>query len=312
MSGSAGKKTYATFGIERSWLQVRQALDDRRNAERNLALLHQFLLQAEARMAARLERPVENLRILEIGPGQGLERARYFGIKNEVIGLDLDVIPVQKSVGDYYRMLRINGIGRLAKTLGRKVIVGKANQSAWSKAVGMDGMKDPQMRQGDICGYIPELGQFDLVMSWSVFEHLPDPIKALENVNRLLKPGGILYLSIHLYTANNGHHDMRAFTGLEEKLPLWGHLRASTYNQIHPSCYLNQWRLYQWREMFETFTPGYSEFLEGYDNYDQYKSRITTEIKVELSEYSEEELFSVDAAYVWRKPGKTEEWSHVE
>lgn len=282
-------------------MQVRHAFDDRHNAERNMGLLFQSVLQAEARMSACLEKPVENLRILEIGPGQGLERARYFGIKNEVIGLDLDVIPEQINLAAYLRMLRVNGFGRLAKTVGRKVFVGSANENAWSKVVGTGKLTPPHMRQGDICSRLPELGQFDLIMSWSVFEHLPDPKQALENIVRLLKPGGVMYLSLHLYTSNNGHHDIRAFTGQEETLPIWGHLRESTRNQIRPSSYLNRWRLSQWRELFSSLAPGYVEFLEAHDSRHKYGPRITPEIRAELCDFTEEELFTIDAIYVWRK-----------
>ncbi len=293
-------------------MQVRHALDDRHNAERNMGLLYQSVLQAEARMAACLERPVENLRILEIGPGQGMERARYFGIRNEVIGLDLDVIPVKSGLATYIRMLRVNGFGRLAKTLGRRLIVGSVNAQAWSKVIGTGEMRPPSIRQGDICSshLSGELGKFDLVMSWSVFEHLPDPEQALKNVVHLLKPGGVFYLSLHLYTSNNGHHDIRAFTGQEELLPIWGHLRKSTSSQIQPSSYLNQWRLSQWRKLFSSLTPGYAEFLESYDYRHKYGPRITPEIRAELDDYTDEELFTVDAVYVWQKTA-AEVRSHV-
>jgi SAM-dependent methyltransferase len=296
------KKTYATFGLERSWFQIRQALLDRRNAKRNMHLLFQLLQAAEARMVAQAQQPIEHMRILEIGPGQGMERARYFGIKNQVIGLDLDVIPIHMNLQDYYRVLKLNGMGRLAKTLGRKLIVAKANENAWCKAVGVEKMPYPLMLHGDICGKLPSLGQFDLIMSWSVFEHLPDPRTALENVIGLLKPGGIFYLSLHLYTSNNGHHDIRAFTGLEEKLPLWGHLRQSTRTQIFPSSYLNQWRLFQWRELFASLTPGHTEFLESNDFHCRNLMGIHPELRAELGEYRDEELSTVDAVYVWQKP----------
>jgi SAM-dependent methyltransferase len=292
-------------------MQIRQAFDDRHNAERNMELLFRSVLQAETRMSACLEKPVENLRILEIGPGQGLERARYFGIRNEVIGLDLDVIPVQTNLAVYLRMLQVNGFGRLAKTLGRKIIVGSTNENAWSRVIGAGEMSRPRILEGDICGRLPELGQFDLIMSWSVFEHLPDPKKALENVVRLLRPGGVLYLSLHLYTSNNGHHDIRAFTGQEEKLPMWGHLRESTRRQIQPSSYLNRWRLFQWREQFSTLTPGFTEFLESHDHRLKYGPRITREIQAELGDFTEEELFTVDAVYVWKKQDSAEGKLHV-
>ncbi len=294
-------KSYATFGLGRSWMQIRQAFNDRQHAKRNMSRLFQAVLEAETRMAGCLEKPVENLRILEIGPGQGLERARYFGIKNEVIGLDLDVIPVQNNVTAYLHMLRVNGFGRLAKTLGRKIIIGGINERTWSNVIGTDQVKLPRIYQGDVCGLLPEIGQFDLVMSWSVFEHVPDPEQALKNVLRLVKPGGVIYLSIHLYTSNNGHHDIRAFTGQEEKLPIWGHLRESTRSQLHPSSYLNRWRLAQWRELFSSVTPGYVEFLESHDYRIKYGPRLTPEIRAELADFTEEELFTVDAVYMWRK-----------
>lgn len=298
-----GNKTYATFGIARSGMQIRQALDDRRNAGRNMADLFALVQTSERRMAAQLGHPIENLQILEVGPGQGLERARYFGLKNQVIGLDLDVIPTRKSLAAYWSMLRVNGFGRLAKSIGRSLIVAKANERAWSKAVGAGGMPLPEIRQGDICGTVAGLDDFDLVMSWSVFEHLPDPAQALENIIHFLKPGGVLYLSIHLFTANNGHHDMRAFTGQEDQLPVWGHLRPAQQNQLQPSCYLNRWRLAQWRALFNALTPGHSEYLENYESRARLSPRLTPEIRKELQDYGDEELFTVDAVYCWRKPG---------
>lgn len=39
----------------------------------------------------------------------------------------------------------------------------------------------------------PEM--FDAVICTEVLEHVPDPIKALRNINRVLKPGGLLYLT---------------------------------------------------------------------------------------------------------------------
>ena len=39
---------------------------------------------------------------------------------------------------------------------------------------------------------------FDAVMCIEVFEHLPNPIDALVELNRVLKPGGKLILTLHL------------------------------------------------------------------------------------------------------------------
>jgi SAM-dependent methyltransferase len=297
-------KSYASFGIIRSFRQIRQAFDDRRNATRNMELLLDLVHKQEQRIANCLEAPVENLRILEIGPGQGMERARYFGLKNEVLALDLDVIPTGTNLGDYIRVLKENGPGRFMKTVGRKLIVSKSNDRAWLKAAGVKHMKFPHILYGDICQQAPEINAFDLIMSWSVFEHLPDPEAALNNIIQALKPGGVVYVSLHLFTAYNGHHDIRAFTGFGNELPLWGHLRQATRHQFEPSSILNEWRLDQWRALFNRVTPGYAEFLESYEVPEKYAPQITGELRSELSDYTDEELFTVDAVYLWKKPHK--------
>ncbi len=46
-------------------------------------------------------------------------------------------------------------------------------------------------RDDDICNSALENEKYDVVCSWDVLEHLHDPVKALKNINRLLKPGGI-------------------------------------------------------------------------------------------------------------------------
>jgi SAM-dependent methyltransferase len=302
MSETSFSRSYASFGFTRSLRQLRQAFDDRRNAERNMSLLMDMVRNQEKRIENCLGKPVENLRILEIGPGQGMERARYFGLKNEVVAFDLDVIPTGRHLAEYLQVLKENGIGRFAKTVGRKLIVSKPNENAWLKAAGVKRMNYPTMLYGNICQEAPADNAFDLVMSWSVFEHLPDPEAALNNILQAIKPGGVIYISLHLFSAYNGHHDIRAFTGFGDELPLWGHLRPANRHLFKPSSILNEWRLAQWRELFDRVVPGYTEFLESYEVPEKYAPRLTSELRSELSDYSDEELFSVDAIYLWRKP----------
>jgi SAM-dependent methyltransferase len=267
-----------------------------------MAVLYQQLREHEQRMAAQLGQPIRGLRLLEIGPGQGMQRARYFGLSNEVVGLDLDVIPQGLDVPDYYRMLRRNGLGRLLKTVGRKLVVGQAQTRAWHQAIGVTRTTPPRMINGDICQRGPERAAFDVVMSWSVFEHLPDPRAALRNVIQALRPGGIFYLSLHLFTSHNGHHDIRAFTGREDDLPLWGHLRPARRHLLRPSAYLNEWRLSQWRQLFQSEAPGSREFLEPPAQSSPYAAQLHGDLRAELRDYSDEELLTVDAIYVWRRP----------
>ncbi len=295
-------KTYATFGFRRSLRQVRHALKSRRRADRNAAFMYKLIREAESRMEAQLGRPVAGLRMLEIGPGQGLDRARYFGLKNEVIGMDLDVIPVRFDLRTFVQTARTNGLGRVVKTVGRRLLVGKVNEKAWARAVGAAEFRDPQMIYGDIGKQVPERDGFDAVASWSVFEHLPDPRQSLQNVIGALSPSGIFYISIHLYTANNGHHDIRAFTGNADQLPLWAHLRESTAGAVKSSAYLNEWRLGQWRELFSELAPDHAEYLETFQTRDRLGPQMTDALRHELADYSDDELYSVNVVYAWRKP----------
>lgn len=48
---------------------------------------------------------------------------------------------------------------------------------------------------GDICDIPVEAGSFDVVLCTEVLEHVPDPINALRELNRVLKVGGKLILT---------------------------------------------------------------------------------------------------------------------
>jgi len=305
MQNKQTMKTYANFGVSRSFWQIVHAIQSRKEAGRNMTLLFELVKRDEQRIERKLGKPLKGLKMLEIGVGQGMERARYFGIENTVIGMDLDVIPTGFDLAGYFRLIRRNGPGRFFKTVGRKLIVAGPNRSGWYRAVGRKAMKNPEILNGDICETIPAREEFDVAMSWSVFEHLPDPERALDHMIQALRPGGVLFTSIHLYTSNNGHHDIRAFTGGESELPAWGHLRPQMRDRIHPSSYLNRWRLDRWRALFSEKAPGCEEYLETHSN--RYAALMNPQVRAELAEYSEEELLTVDAIYVWRKPGDAPE-----
>lgn len=294
-------KTYATFGLMRSLQQVKHALQSNQQADGNMSELFKHLRRHETRMANALDKPLplKNLNFLEIGPGQGLERAYYFGMRNHVTALDLDVIPTGPM--GYLKMIQENGFGRFAKTVGRQLFVGKANRAAWAKAIGAKTLQAPTLMHGNICQQVPKHKSYDGVISWSVFEHLPNPEAALTHVIEALRPGGLFYISLHLYTSNSGHHDIRAFTGKEDALPLWAHLRPSTSHLIEPSSYLNGWRLSQWRELLTAKAPGFTEYLESYEHKQKYGSQMTPELRKELSDYTDEELYTVNAIYMWKK-----------
>jgi SAM-dependent methyltransferase len=56
--------------------------------------------------------------------------------------------------------------------------------------------------------YVPaEDDAFDLVVTWSVFEHVARPVPMLREINRILKPDGVLFLQLwpFFYSEHGGH-----------------------------------------------------------------------------------------------------------
>ena len=203
--------TYAQTRTTQVLRQALQAIVARDSIELQVATFASRLQRDEQRMADVLGRPVGGLQVLELGAGQQCERARYFGQLNCVTAVDLDWIPRNGGVFDYLLMLRRNGIARLVKTAGRKMLlVDRTRRNAWARAVGTaQWFRDPMKLHGNVCIDPLPREAFDLITSWSLFEHLSDPAAALRNAWQALRPGGALYIGIHLYTATNGHHDFR-------------------------------------------------------------------------------------------------------
>lgn len=304
--GGQFETSYADFSIGRALQQLRHLVgtDREKSAKTHL---RQVQLDDERLAKALAVDKVEGKKILEIGPGQSMERAHYFGISNEVTGIDLDVIPAGWEIGAYLDMWRTNGFGRFAKTLGRNALISPWERRAWVRATGANKFHKPLMHYDDFCSAsisdrVPGFGTYDAVSTWSVFEHLPDPRTSVQNMIDALKPGGAFYMSVHLYTSNNGHHDMRAFTGKGDELPLWGHLREQHKDGIYPSAYLNEVRLEEWRALFTELAPGYTEYLDQYEHPEEYGPLLTPELREELADYTMDELLTVNAVYVWRKP----------
>jgi SAM-dependent methyltransferase len=53
---------------------------------------------------------------------------------------------------------------------------------------------------------VRDLGRFDLIFSFSVWEHMRQPFEALRAAKQLLAPGGDLYVSANLYRGTQASH----------------------------------------------------------------------------------------------------------
>jgi SAM-dependent methyltransferase len=245
---------------------------------------------------------LENLKVLEIGPGQQLRYLRCFALKNDVVGIDTDVIPQGAGLSDLFRTARHNPWMRTAKTAARMALGRDARfLAALARELGVDKFGPLPVLQMDATkmGFVDQT--FGFVFSCSVFEHIEKPRGAVEEVARVLRPGGVACISVHLYTSHSGQHDPGIFAAGGPVAPLWPHLRPAFAHTVRPSAHLNRFSLRQWRVLFTDVMPGV-HFVHVRDSDDLTTSLAQIRARSELSEYTDEELLTVNLVAVWKKP----------
>lgn len=263
--------------------------------------------------------------VLIVGAGQTPRETIAFGASNLVTAIDLDVIPSGFDVRGYVQLARQNGPGRVIKTIGRKTLgIDRRFRSQMRTAIRVASQPETADTRNEAAinaGTINEGGvqhlqmdaaamklasdSFDVVYSFSVFEHLPDPGAVLAEAIRVLRPGGLLYISTHMYSSEGGCHDLRIFAGDRESIPYWAHLRPAWKSTVIESCYMNERSLENWRSVFSEQCAGVEFRLEGH--HEPYGSVLATELARlralgELAQFTDEDLLSVNLKAIWVKP----------
>ncbi len=247
---------------------------------------------------------VRDMRVLDVGCGQHMRQARYFACHNNVDAIDYDIVPFGFDPRPYVQMLRRNGAIRTAKTLARKALgVDRRYRQGLCEALGVDRLPPVRFEQMDATNLAFADATFDAVFSSAVWMHLPDPAAGTREVIRVLKPGGVIFISTHLYTSDSGSHDPRVFSMNRDDLPYWAHLRPAQMHLSRPNTFQNKLRLEQWRDLFNANLPGCCFQLRKYG-----ADRLKPELDLlraagELADYTDDELLTVDLWMTWRKPG---------
>jgi SAM-dependent methyltransferase len=245
--------------------------------------------EARARLAGYLGEPVAGKRMLDIGCGQHYpETLLYHNDGNLITGIDLDVVGVGPSLRKYAAIVRQNGLKRAAKSLVREVVFDPVYFGELERLYGRKLQRGVDLHTGDAAAVPFPDNAFDVIVSTNAFEHIENLEGALSEVARLLKPGGLAHIDIHLYTSlSGGHHLEWTWPDREQEraIPPWDHLRA---NRHAVDYYLNKQRWSDYRACFERRLK-IVDWMAGRREGERF---LTPDVRAELADYSDDELLT--------------------
>lgn len=260
------------------------------------------LRDVETQVQERYGFKLENRDVLDIGVGQFLIQTRYFAHRNRLVGIDFDVIAQGPNPVQYLRMLWFNGSRRTVKTIGRKLLgIDRCYATEVGKQLNALSLPKLAVFRMDACNMSLENASFDFVHCRSVFHHLPDPKAAIDGIVRVLRPGGIAYISLHLYTCEAGSLDSRAYLEQRRDFPSWAHLRPQFADKVKPNAYVNKLRIHEWRELFQARMPGAQLIFNRTDRPGVEEDAQALLNQGELRGYSLEELITNEVVVLWKK-----------
>lgn len=233
----------------------------------------------------------KNSRVLDVGGGQGMHAcflAQYYELC-----YCLDIIDYQSLYdGEYYRLFKEKC---------------ERNSVYYSH-------RQLRFIEGDAMEILFRDNYFDLISSFNAMEHIPDPLQALEEMVRVTKVGGIIYLTFDpIWTADTGSHFIQRVAepwehliqdqaGFIKKMEQNGALEGETNDFKYG---MNQLRLERHREIFAQIIArddievlheaSWSAFADpAYEEHPNYQACIKLG-------YSEEELQIRGMRYIFRK-----------
>jgi SAM-dependent methyltransferase len=181
------------------------------------------------------------------------------------------------------------GVARTLRKIAGELVYDRHYYSTLGRKAGLTlTERNLDLRQMDIGSpSIPD-ASVDVVHSNATWEHLADVASANRQVARMLRPGGLAYIEIHLFPSLSGGHDLPWIvpgkTDLGDVTP-WQHLRNPDW--VAP-VFLNRHRERDYRRLFSS-TP-HLEIVEWRTEYTEGHQLLTDQIRRELPDYSDDEL----------------------
>lgn len=169
----------------------------------------------------------------------------------------------------------------------------------WKLQLPQSAMADDKLLCGDV-GILPfKDDSFDLITSIAAFEHFLDVSSVVKELYRVLKPGGMVWACIHLFTAPSGGHNLSfaqlPLRTLPKGVEPWDHLRQRRLPFHVP---LNEWRKAQYIAAFQH----HFEIVNDYCALREGEHLLTSAIEKELGQYTRDELTCWAYIIVARKP----------
>jgi SAM-dependent methyltransferase len=239
-------------------------------------------------------------RILDVGCGELYPYTLLFhSVRMDVIGIDLSGLrPRSVSARRMREGLHRHGLRRTLRTmvsdLSRRVLFDRPLGRNARVRIKYNGLK---LRQTDVTRLDLPSESVDLIVSFAAVEHILDIPRAASEMRRVLTPGGIAHLNIHLWSSLSGGHEKEFWNGgIPPNLSVpWKHLRDPNWTSDIP---LNRWRredyLKVFRAHFEVVTSGVETELG--------RELLTAELLAALPGYAPDELATEMWVLVLRKP----------
>jgi SAM-dependent methyltransferase len=277
----------------------------RKHTDREVEIYHQRYEFLVALLKKATGKPVSEARVLEVGCGQRAVVPLLFAANGaEVCAVDVEPPTYRMSVLSFFRTLRNNGAHRAIKSAVRHVLFDRRFFAGLEQACGVALRPFPtiDIRVTDAAQTELPRDRFDMIFSFNVMEHIVNVESAVRNINSALKPGGVGYVTVHLFPSLSGGHCMDwqhaldssyPDCGIPSDVPPWDHLRENLYP---PDSFLNRLRLRDYREVFQRCTLVVAEDLqrEGEDLLQLAPSEL-------LTAYTAEDLTTALAAFTFRK-----------
>ena len=236
-----------------------------------------------------------------------LRRADIASVNNDQPGTPTVLDLANGRLRPQYRILRARG----CRVYGIDVANHPARQwqdhaykcARWLYARGLDA-KSSHPEDTLVCGDVARLPFrseiFDVITSVAAFEHFPNVPEVVQELYRVIKPGGLVWVLVHLFSSPSGGHNIYLsqipLRTLPQRVDPWDHLRK---RRLPFNVPLNQWRKDQYLSEFKARF----EILKHYCAMREGEHFLTPEIQEDLSEYSRDELTCGAYVILGRKLG---------